>query len=91
MLPSANAKEIRFHKVLDSLAGPVTGDAARLQQSTRFRILIVGGSADGRMVHASALRATPLPNPLDGGAESETLADADIRSIMAAIPKALGD
>ena len=32
VLPSANAKEIRFHKVLDSLAGPVTGDAARLQQ-----------------------------------------------------------
>src|SRR5262249_22166950 len=28
----ANAKEIRIHKVLDSLAGPVTADAARLQQ-----------------------------------------------------------
>ena len=32
VLPAANAKEIRIHKVLDSLAGPVTGDAARLQQ-----------------------------------------------------------
>jgi PAS domain S-box-containing protein len=32
VLPAANAKEIRFHKVLDSLAGPVAGDAARLQQ-----------------------------------------------------------
>jgi PAS domain S-box-containing protein len=32
VLPAANAKEIRVHKVLDSLAGPVSGDAARLQQ-----------------------------------------------------------
>jgi PAS domain S-box-containing protein len=32
VLPSAHAKEIHFHKLLDSLAGPVTGDAARLQQ-----------------------------------------------------------
>ena len=32
VLPAANAKEIRIHKVLDSLAGPVSGDAARLQQ-----------------------------------------------------------
>jgi CheY-like chemotaxis protein len=32
VLPAANAKEICIHKVLDSLAGPVTGDAARLQQ-----------------------------------------------------------
>jgi PAS domain S-box-containing protein len=32
VVPAANAKEIRIHKVLDSLAGPVTGDAARLQQ-----------------------------------------------------------
>jgi PAS domain S-box-containing protein len=30
--PAANAKDIRVHKVLDSLAGPVTGDPARLQQ-----------------------------------------------------------
>ena len=32
MLPAANAKDIRIHKVLDSLVGPVTGDPARLQQ-----------------------------------------------------------
>jgi PAS domain S-box-containing protein len=32
VLPAANAKEISIHKVLDSLAGPVTGDAARLQK-----------------------------------------------------------
>ena len=32
VLPAANAKGIRIHKVLDSLAGPVMGDAARLQQ-----------------------------------------------------------
>ena len=32
VLPAANAKEIRVHKVLDSLVGPVTGDPARLQQ-----------------------------------------------------------
>jgi len=32
VMPAANAKDIRVHKVLDSLAGPVTGDAARLQQ-----------------------------------------------------------
>ena len=32
VLPAANAKEIRFHKVLDSHVGPVPGDAARLQQ-----------------------------------------------------------
>jgi PAS domain S-box-containing protein len=32
VLPAANAKEIRIHKVFDSLAGPVSGDAARLQQ-----------------------------------------------------------
>jgi PAS domain S-box-containing protein len=32
--PAANAKGIRIHKVLDSLAGPVTGDFARLQQVT---------------------------------------------------------
>jgi PAS domain S-box-containing protein len=32
VLPAANAKEICIHKVLDSLAGPVTGDASRLQQ-----------------------------------------------------------
>ena len=32
VLPAAKAKEICIHKVLDSLAGPVTGDAARLQQ-----------------------------------------------------------
>jgi PAS domain S-box-containing protein len=32
VLPAANAKEICIHKVLDSLAAPVTGDAGRLQQ-----------------------------------------------------------
>src|SRR4029453_10527592 len=32
VMPAADAKEIRIHKVLDSLAGPVTGDFARLQQ-----------------------------------------------------------
>ena len=32
VMPAANAKGIRIHKVLDSLAGPVTGDFARLQQ-----------------------------------------------------------
>ena len=32
VLPAADAKGIRIHKVLDSLAGPVTGDFARLQQ-----------------------------------------------------------
>jgi PAS domain S-box-containing protein len=32
IMPTANAKGIRVHKVLDSLAGPVTGDFARLQQ-----------------------------------------------------------
>jgi PAS domain S-box-containing protein len=32
VVPAADAKEVRIHKVLDSLAGPVTGDAARLQQ-----------------------------------------------------------
>ena len=32
VMPAADAKGIRIHKVLDSLAGPVTGDAARLQQ-----------------------------------------------------------
>ena len=32
VLPAANAKEIRIHKVLDSLVGTVTGDPARLQQ-----------------------------------------------------------
>jgi PAS domain S-box-containing protein len=32
VLPAANAKQLRIHKVLDSLAGPVTGDAARLRQ-----------------------------------------------------------
>ena len=31
-MPAADAKGIRIHKVLDSLAGPVTGDFARLQQ-----------------------------------------------------------
>ena len=30
--PAAEAKGVRIHKVLDSLAGPVTGDPARLQQ-----------------------------------------------------------
>ena len=32
VMPAADAKGIRIHKVLDSLAGPVTGDPARLQQ-----------------------------------------------------------
>jgi signal transduction histidine kinase/CheY-like chemotaxis protein len=32
VLPAATAKGIRIHKVLDSLAGPVSGDPARLQQ-----------------------------------------------------------
>ena len=32
VMPAATAKGIRIHKVLDSLAGPVTGDFARLQQ-----------------------------------------------------------
>src|SRR4029079_19196064 len=32
VMPAANAKGIRVQKVLDSLAGPVTGDFARLQQ-----------------------------------------------------------
>jgi PAS domain S-box-containing protein len=32
VLPAANAKDIRIHKVFDSLVGPVAGDAARLQQ-----------------------------------------------------------
>ncbi|MEW4566237.1 PAS domain-containing protein [Tautonia sp. JC769] len=32
VLPAANAKEIRVQKLLDSLAGPVSGDPARLQQ-----------------------------------------------------------
>ena len=32
VMPAADAKGIRIHKVLDSLAGPVTGDFARLQQ-----------------------------------------------------------
>ena len=31
-MPAADAKGIRIHKVLDSLAGPVSGDSARLQQ-----------------------------------------------------------
>lgn len=30
--PAAQAKGVRIHKVLDSLAGPVSGDPARLQQ-----------------------------------------------------------
>ena len=30
--PAATAKEIRIHRILDSLVGPVTGDPARLQQ-----------------------------------------------------------
>jgi PAS domain S-box-containing protein len=30
--PAASARNIRVHKVLDSIAGPVSGDAARLQQ-----------------------------------------------------------
>jgi len=32
VLPAADAKGIRIHKVLDSLVGPVSGDPARLQQ-----------------------------------------------------------
>jgi len=32
VMPAADAKRIRIHKVLDSLAGPVTGDFARLRQ-----------------------------------------------------------
>src|SRR5262249_35582510 len=32
VMPAADAKGIRIHKVLDSLAGPVTGDFGRLQQ-----------------------------------------------------------
>ncbi len=32
VMPAANGKSIRIHKILDSLAGPVMGDAARLQQ-----------------------------------------------------------
>jgi CheY-like chemotaxis protein len=32
VMPAANARSIRIHKVFDSLAGPVMGDAARLQQ-----------------------------------------------------------
>jgi PAS domain S-box-containing protein len=32
VLPAATARGIRVHKVLDSLAGPVAGDPARLQQ-----------------------------------------------------------
>jgi PAS domain S-box-containing protein len=32
VLPAANAKGIQIHKVFDSLVGPVSGDAARLQQ-----------------------------------------------------------
>jgi PAS domain S-box-containing protein len=32
VMPAATAKGIRVHKVLDSLAGPVSGDPARLQQ-----------------------------------------------------------
>jgi PAS domain S-box-containing protein len=32
VMPAATAKGIRIHKLLDSLAGPVSGDAARLQQ-----------------------------------------------------------
>ena len=32
VMPAADAKGIRIQKVLDSLAGPVTGDPARLQQ-----------------------------------------------------------
>src|SRR5262249_32051667 len=32
IMPAANAKGIRIQKVLDSLAGPITGDFARLQQ-----------------------------------------------------------
>ncbi len=32
VMPAAEAKGIRIHKVLDSLVGPVSGDPARLQQ-----------------------------------------------------------
>ena len=32
VMPAADAKGIRIHKVFDSLAGPVTGDFARLRQ-----------------------------------------------------------
>lgn len=32
VMPSADAKEIRLRKILDSTAGPVSGDPARLQQ-----------------------------------------------------------
>ena len=32
VMPAADAKGIRIHKVLDSLVGPVSGDPARLQQ-----------------------------------------------------------
>ena len=32
VMPAAEAKGVRIHKVLDSLAGPVSGDPARLQQ-----------------------------------------------------------
>src|SRR5262249_53254724 len=32
VLPAADAKGIRIHKVLDSLVGPVSGDPARIQQ-----------------------------------------------------------
>ncbi|QEH31575.1 Autoinducer 2 sensor kinase/phosphatase LuxQ [Aquisphaera giovannonii] len=31
-MPAAMAKGVRLHKMIDSLAGPVSGDAARLQQ-----------------------------------------------------------
>ncbi len=32
VMPAATARDIRVHKVLDSLVGPVSGDPARLQQ-----------------------------------------------------------
>src|SRR5262249_16532133 len=32
VIPAADAKGVRIHKVLDSLVGPVSGDPARLQQ-----------------------------------------------------------
>jgi signal transduction histidine kinase/ActR/RegA family two-component response regulator len=32
VMPAANGKGIRIHKIFDSLAGPVMGDAGRLQQ-----------------------------------------------------------
>jgi PAS domain S-box-containing protein len=32
VIPAADAKGVRIHKVLDSLVGPVSGDLARLQQ-----------------------------------------------------------